>query len=318
MSESIGSPQKELIVIAGPTAAGKTGISLDIADYCQGEIISADSMQIYRGMDIGTAKISAAEMQEIPHHLLDFQDPCEDFSVADYQKLAEEKIAEIKSRGKVPMLVGGTGLYIKSVLQGFIFPQMEIDQDWRERKAAEAEERGSEKLHQELAEVDPLLAERIHPNDARRIIRGLEVYRLTGKRASAFHREARERGPKYHALKIGITRDREELYQRIEARVDRMFTAGLVKEVKELLDNGCREEMTSMQGLGYKEVLGYLEGDYSLEECKGLIKRNTRNYAKRQLTWFRRDQEIIWYNLSQLPYRDALERIKEDIARKFF
>lgn len=312
-----GREKKELVVIVGPTAVGKTRLSLDLADRFKGEIISADSMQIYRGMDIGTAKVSKDEMRGIPHHLLDFVDPQQEFSVADYQELAEKKIKEIQAREKIPFMVGGTGLYIRAVLKGFVFPPMDIDYDWRQKKAEEAEKFGSEKLHHELERIDPELAKKIHPNDIKRIIRGLEVYYQTGKKASYFRQLAKNRGEKYRTLKIGLERDRDELYERIEIRVDRMLEGGLVEEVKKLMAQGCHEGMTSMQGLGYKEILGYLKGEYSLEKARYLLKRNTRHYAKRQLTWFKKDPDIHWYNLSQHDYQEVLNQISQKIRLNF-
>lgn len=306
-----------LLVILGPTAAGKTRLSLELAREVRGEIISADSMQIYRGMDIGTAKASLEKRRTIKHHLIDIVDPDQEFSVADFQKRVDRLIPQIIARGHLPMLVGGTGLYIKAVVEGFLFPEMESDPKLRKKLKQEAEEYGNQYLHNQLKEIDPELADKLHPNDLRRIIRGIEVYQQTGKTITYFKKKQAEKPSRYRALKIGLIRDREELYARINKRVDLMIEEGLVDEVKGLLKKGYDLSSTALQGLGYKEIIGYLKGEYDLNEAIRILKRNTRYFAKRQLTWFKRDPDIHWFNLSKLDQQEVYEGVLKLIDNFF-
>lgn len=298
-----------LLVITGPTAVGKTELSIKIARKVKGEIISADSMQIYKKMDIGTAKITKEDMKEIPHHMLDIVEPDYDFSVAEYQEYVDKLIPEIINRGAIPILVGGTGLYIKAIVEGFLFPEMPNDLKLREKLEKEAKEHGNEYIHQQLEKIDPQMAKKLHPNDLRRVIRGIEVYQQSGKTITYFRKKQEEKPERYHSLKIGLTRDREELYQRINQRVDIMMKEGLIEEVKELINSGYNIGETALQGLGYKEIISYLNGDYSIDEAARIIKRDTRHFAKKQLTWFRRDDKINWFNLSQLNKKEVYDNI---------
>lgn len=287
-----------LVVITGPTAAGKTEVGINVALACGGEIVSADSMMVYRGMDIGTAKPSVSEMLGVPHHLIDVVDPDEEFSVARYQQLAEERIAGILERNRLPLLVGGTGLYIRSVVEDYRFP-VRADQQLRSRLQETAELYGSARLHRHLAVVDPVTAQRLHPNDHRRIIRALEVYYQTGIPFSR-HSGHRDGGTvKYRPLMFGLNMERARLYQRIEERVDAMVRAGLVEEVQALLEKGYGPELVAMKGLGYKEIADCLRGTSTLEETIHILKRNTRRFAKRQLTWFRGDKRIRWLDVNE-------------------
>ncbi|MCK8827787.1 tRNA (adenosine(37)-N6)-dimethylallyltransferase MiaA [Natroniella acetigena] len=299
-----------LVALVGPTAVGKTKLSLALAQQLEGEIISADSMQIYRGMDIGTAKVGPEEQEIVPHHLIDIVDPDQEFSVADFQERVDQLIPKIYQRGKLPMLVGGTGLYVKAVIEGFLFPEMETDWELRERLEKEAEKEGTEHVHNKLAEVDPALAEKLHPNDLRRVIRGIEVYQQTGQTITYFKEEAKKRPPRYQAVKVGLRRERENLYQRINQRVDLMIKEGLVEEVRELYQQGYDRELVSMQGLGYKELIGHFDGEYDLEEAIRLIKRDTRHFAKRQFTWFKRDDSIHWFDVEEYQFEDLLIEVK--------
>ncbi|WP_035571783.1 tRNA (adenosine(37)-N6)-dimethylallyltransferase MiaA [Halonatronum saccharophilum] len=309
--------REPLLAIVGPTAVGKTRLSLQLAQDLKGEIISADSMQVYKGMDIGTAKASKKEQELVPHHLIDIIDPKEEFSVADFQEKVDGLIPQIYNKGKLPMLVGGTGLYVKSVIEGFIFPEMETNWDLRESLEEEAKELGNQHIHNKLREVDPDLADKLHPNDLRRVIRGIEVYKQTGKTTTHFKRLAQERKPRYKALKIGLKRDRESLYRRINKRVDLMIEEGLLEEVRELYNKGYHRDLISMQGLGYKEILAYFEGEYDLKEAIRLIKRDTRHFAKRQFTWFKRDKSIKWFDVDRYEFENLLIEVKKMVNNKF-
>ncbi len=308
--------REKIAAIVGPTAVGKTKLSLRVAEDLEGEIISADSMQIYKKMDIGTAKPSPKEQARVPHHLIDFVDPAEEFSVAQFQERADEIIPKISERGKLPMLVGGTGLYVKALLEGFMFPEMEKDWDLRERLEQEAEEKGTEYLHNKLKEIDPQRAEEVHPNDVQRVVRAIEVYQQTGKTFTHFKQQAQARPPRYQAVKIGLRREREELYERINQRVDQMIDEGLVEEVKELYQADYDRDLIAMQGLGYKELIDYLTGEYDLEEAIRLIKRDTRHFAKRQLTWFKRDDSIHWFDVSEYKIEDLVAEVETLITEQ--
>ena len=307
--------REQILALVGPTAVGKTKLSLRLAQDLKGEIISADSMQIYKGMDIGTAKASREERDLVPHHLIDIVDPDEEFSVADFQEEVDELIPKIDQQGKLPMLVGGTGLYVKSVIEGFIFPDMEKDWDLRNRLEEEAEEKGTEYVHDKLKEIDPKLADKLHPNDLRRVIRGIEVYRQTGKTSTHFKEKAKERPPRYDAVKIGLFREREKLYERINKRVDQMIDQGLIEEVRSLYQQGYDLELTSMQALGYKQLINHFEGEYDLEEAIRLIKRDTRHFAKRQLTWFKRDDDIKWFDVGEYEFEELVTAVKSEISK---
>ncbi|MFO7153400.1 MAG: tRNA (adenosine(37)-N6)-dimethylallyltransferase MiaA [Caldicoprobacter oshimai] len=298
--------KKPLVVIVGPTAVGKTRLSIELAKALNGEIVSADSMQIYRYMDIGTAKPTAEERQGIPHHMMDIIDPGQEFSVAEYQRLATQAIDDIHSRNKLPIVVGGTGLYIKSLLYPMNFTDASYDQEFRKELQRQAETMGKEYLHKKLQAVDPKTAARLHPNDVRRVIRALEVYHLTGKPMSEYNQELEKMDYKYNVAMIGLTMDRAKLYERINQRVDEMIEKGLLDEVKQLLDRGYTRDMISMQGLGYKELIDYLQGRVSLEEAIYILKRETRRYAKRQLTWFRAQKDIAWVDVDQFESHEAL------------
>lgn len=307
--------EKPILVIVGPTAVGKTQLAIMVAKMVDGEIISADSMQVYRDMDIGTAKPSLEERAGVPHHLIDIVPPSRDFTVAEYQELAEIAIADINKRGKVPILTGGTGLYVRAVIDGFDFPGSE-DLALREKLAEYARVHGQDALHQKLAEVDPVTAQRLHPNDTRRVIRALEVYQLTGVPLSRHLAKQEGRAQRHPAVMFGLTRDRQELYRRCDLRVDRMLENGLLDEVKRLLDLGFDPRSTALQAIGYKELIGYLEGEYDLEEAVRLLKRNTRRYAKRQFTWFLRDPRIRWINLDDVDWQEAAKLISDTFEKE--
>ena len=301
-----------LPIILGPTAAGKTELSIKLAREFDAEIISADSMQVYKDMDIGTAKVTVDIQNTIPHHMIDILTPDGDFSVADYQKKVDKLIPNIYSRNKLPLLVGGTGLYIKALIEGFLLPEMDNDPDLRKKLRKQAREKGNKYVHNKLAKIDPQLAKKLHPNDLRRVIRGIEIYKQTGKTKTYFIEKQSQNPDRYKALKIGLYREREELYQRINKRVDNMIEQGLVREVKNLLAN-YELSKTAKQALGYKEIIAYLDGQFDLEEALRRIKRDTRHFAKKQLTWFKRDDSINWFNLSSLTeetvYKDCMKLI---------
>lgn len=288
-----------LVVICGPTATGKTDTAVQIAKRMRGEIVSADSMLVYQGMDIGTAKPTAAQMCGIPHYLINIIEPDQEYNAALFQVQARAVIADILKRRKLPLLVGGTGLYIRAVIDNYDFSGSSSEL-YRKELQNEAADHGSALLHQRLQEIDPGAAAKLHPNDTRRIIRALEVYKLTGKPISTFHKIDQPGRPIYNLLMFGLTSDREKLYQRIEQRVDQMIKSGLVEEVQRLLNRGFSPELSSMRGLGYKEIAQYLAGRLSLVQAVDILKRNTRRFAKRQMTWFRRDKRIRWLD----PDRD--------------
>jgi tRNA dimethylallyltransferase len=293
--KNLDSKQK-LLVIIGPTAVGKTKLSIELAHHFNGEIISGDSMQIYKGMDIGTAKIRAEEMEGIPHHLIDILNPSERFSVAEFQILVRDKINEISNRGKLPMIVGGTGLYIQSVIYDYQFSDASGDETFRLQLEDRAKEIGMEALHQELTEIDPESARHIHPNNVRRVIRALEVYHSTGKTMSDIQKEQKP-DLLYETVLVGLTMDREKLYERINTRVDLMIDEGLLNEVERLYQSGLHD-CQSIQAIGYKEMYDYLDGLVALDEAIENLKQNSRRYAKRQLTWFRNKMDVQWFNMT--------------------
>lgn len=294
--------KKPLIILTGPTAAGKTKLSIELARAVNGEIISADSMQVYKHMDIGSAKIRPEEMQGIRHYLVDILEPTEDFNIVMFQNYAKQAIEEIYEKGKIPIMVGGTGFYIQSVLYDIDFHESDEDTVLRVELESLAQEKGAEYLHNMLKECDPNAAEAIHSNNIKRVIRAIEFYRQTGKRISEHNKTEREKQSAYNSCYFVLTDKRETLYANIDKRVDMMLENGLVDEVKRLMDMGCRRDSTAMQGLGYKEMIAYLEDEITLEEAVYIIKRDTRHFAKRQLTWFRRERDVIWVEKDQFAY----------------
>lgn len=297
--------KKPLIVLTGPTAVGKTNLSISLAKAVNGEIISADSMQVYKGMDIGSAKIRKEEMQGVTHYLVDILEPEEEFHIVKFQELAKAALEEIYAKGKIPILVGGTGFYIQAVTRDIDFTQAEQETSYREELEQLAKEKGAEYLHEKLREVDSKSAENIHANNVKRVIRALEFYHQNGTPISEHNEEQKQQTSPYNLAYFVLTAPREILYERIDRRVDQMMEEGLLKEVKSLRERGCHRGMVSMQGLGYKEILAYLEGEYPLEEAVRILKRDTRHFAKRQLTWFRREQDVIWVDKEQFHWNEA-------------
>lgn len=283
-----------LVILTGPTAVGKTALSIALAKGIGGEIISADSMQVYRHMDIGSAKITPEEMAGVPHHLIDVLEPDQEFNVVVFQKLAKRAAAEIDGRGHIPILVGGTGFYIQALLYDIDFTENDEDTALRRSLEELAQREGSEALYERLRAVDPESCESIHAHNIKRVIRAIEFYEKTGKKISEHNREQRQNESPYNFAYFVLTDSRDRIYHRIDERVDLMMAQGLLEEVRVLRESGCRKDMVSMQGLGYKELLSYLEGEISLDEAVYLIKRDTRHFAKRQLTWFRREKEVTW------------------------
>lgn len=292
----------KLVILTGPTAVGKTALSVALAKKIGGEIISADSMQVYRGMDIGSAKVTAEEMQGVPHFLIDEFDPAEEFHVVRFQEYAKRYIREIQERGHIPILVGGTGFYIQAVLYDIDFTENGSDHSYREELEALAKEHGAEYLHTMLASVDPASAEAIHANNVKRVIRALEFYQETGERISEHNEEERQKASPYQFAYFVLNDARDRIYANIDYRVDLMLEHGLVDEVRHLQAQGCTRDMVSMQGLGYKEILDYLDGRCSYEEAVRVLKRDTRHFAKRQLTWFRRERDVIWVDKQEIGY----------------
>ncbi|MDD4583379.1 MAG: tRNA (adenosine(37)-N6)-dimethylallyltransferase MiaA [Eubacteriales bacterium] len=290
--------EKQIVVIVGPTAVGKTEYTLQIAKAMDGEIISADSMQIYKFMDIGSAKPTKEELEMVPHHLVDEVDPRNHWTVAEYQALAKSYINDVFSCGKLPIVSGGTGLYVNSLLYDMDFSVVPKQNNLRKQLEKEALIYGNQWVHNRLKKLDSATAQRIHPNNLKRVIRAIEVWETSGDRIPDFS-QSFVKTKDYQWILIGLTREREQLYQRINKRVDKLLEAGLVEEVERLLAMGLTEENSGMQGIGYKEVIGFLEGKYDKEEAIRLIKRNTRHYAKRQMTWFRRYPGIKWFHLSE-------------------
>lgn len=282
-----------LVVVAGPTASGKTRLAIEIAKVFDGEIVSADSMQIYKYMNIGTAKPTPSEREECPHHLIDFAEPDEEFSVADYTELAHKVIADITARGKLAVMCGGTGLYINSVVNDITFGEIDTDYEMRRELHALAEREGSEKLLEMLAEFDPVSAKRLHPNNLRRIVRAIEFYRITGVPISEHQEMTKRIESRYEPVMLCVNHDRAVLYERINLRVDMMLEEGLLDEVRSVMDMGYTKDMNSMKGIGYKEFMDYYNGVCTLEDAIEAVKQGSRRYAKRQLTWFRRDERII-------------------------
>lgn len=296
--------KRKLIILTGPTAAGKTKLSIELAKAVNGEIISADSVQVYKHMDIGSAKIMPEEMCGIKHYLVDILEPTEDFNIVLFQKYAKEAMEEIYAKGKVPIIVGGTGFYIQSVLYDIDFNESDEDSELRHELENLAAEKGNQFLHDMLKECDPKAAEDIHANNVKRVIRAIEFNRQTGKKISEHNEAERQKESAYDSSYFVLTDERSRLYSNIDKRVDIMLEQGLVEEVKKLLDMGCKRDSVAMQGLGYKEIIAYLAGEISLEEAVYIIKRDTRHFAKRQLTWFRREKDVIWVEKDKFLYDD--------------
>lgn len=309
------SQKNKLIILTGPTAVGKTALSIALAKKIGGEIISADSMQVYKYMDIGSAKISREEMQGIPHHLIDVLMPEEEFNVCRFQEMAKKAMDGIYRRGRIPIIAGGTGFYIQALLYDIDFSAEEDHFSIRTKLEKMAKEKGSEYLHSRLCQVDAASACLIHPNNQKRIIRALEFYELNGYPISEHNQKEREKEAAYDYCYFVLNDTRELLYRRIDDRVDAMLTHGLVKEVQALKDRGCHKGMVSMQGLGYKEILAYLNGEYSLDEAVCMMKRDTRHFAKRQLTWFRRERNVIWVDKPLFQYEE--QKIADFILTEF-
>ncbi len=296
--------RRPLVILTGPTAVGKTKTSIALAKAIGGEIISADSMQVYRGMDIGSAKIRPEEMEGVPHHLIDVLEPEEEFNVVRFQQMTKMAMEEIYAKGKIPILVGGTGFYIQAILYDIDFTENEENTEVRTELEALAEEKGADYLHECLTEVDPESAQQIHANNVKRVIRALEFYRLTGAKISEHNEAQRQKESPYNAAYFVLNDDRTKLYERIDLRVDQMLEEGLVSEVEALKAKGYTRGMVSMQGLGYKEILAYLDGEISLEEAVYILKRDTRHFAKRQITWFKREKDVRWLNKPEFQYKD--------------
>ncbi|AGC67877.1 tRNA dimethylallyltransferase MiaA [Thermoclostridium stercorarium subsp. stercorarium DSM 8532] len=302
---------KTVIVIAGPTASGKTDLAINLALETDGEVVSADSMQIYRYMDIGTAKPTKEEMRGIPHHMIDIVDPGENYSVALYKRDAENCIRDILSRGKLPIVAGGTGLYINSLIYNIKFGETVIDEEFRERMRKIAETEGPKVLHEMLEKVDPESAAKIHYNNVKRVIRALEVYEYTKKPISQHQKESRTEPPEFRYLVFILSMDRERLYDRINRRVDKMIQKGLVDEVRRLLKMGYKPGSTALQGLGYKEIIRFLNNELPFEEAIRILKRDTRHFAKRQLTWFRAIKEAVWLEGGEENLEKNTKKIQE-------
>ena len=311
--------KKPLIILTGPTAVGKTKASIQLAKAIGGEIISADSMQVYRHMDIGSAKITSEEMQGVKHYLIDVLEPDEEFHVVKFQQLAKEAMEEIYAKEKIPIVVGGTGFYIQALLYDIDFTENNEDTAYRKELEQIADTKGAEYLHEMLREVDEKSAENIHANNVKRVIRALEFFKQTGQKISEHNEKEREKSSPYAFCYFVLNDKRESLYKRIELRIDEMIKEGLIAEVEALKEKGYAREMTSMQGLGYKEILDYLNGVTSLEEAVYILKRDTRHFAKRQITWFKREKDVIWVNKDEFDYDEEkilaflLEKIKERI-----
>lgn len=304
---------KPLVILAGPTAVGKTELSIRLAKRINGAIISADSMQIYKYMDIGSAKIMPDEMEGVKHYLIDELDPSDEFNIVRFQQMAKDALKEIYANGQIPIVAGGTGFYIQALLYDIDFTHQDSDEAFRKEMADYAAEYGAEALHEKLKEIDPVSYKTIHANNTKRVIRALEYYRMTGQPISAHNEQEHQKVSPYNFAYFVLTDDRKHLYDRIDYRVDLMMKKGLVDEVKKLYDMGYHKDMVSMQGLGYKELLSYLNGECSLEEAVYIIKRETRHFAKRQLTWFRRERDVIWLDKSAYQYND--QRILTDMCR---
>lgn len=304
--------ENRVLVISGPTGIGKTALSVKIAKILNTEIISGDSMQIYRGMDIGTAKITSEEADGIKHHLVDILNPDEEYSVAEFKELTNKIIHDLHKAGKIPMIVGGTGLFIDSIIKNLNFSQSMKDDEFRNEMEALAKEKGNEYVHDMLKMIDPISAQKIHMNNIKRVIRALEVHKTTGEKLSSF-KDTEGLNPDYNVFYYYLNMDRQKLYDRINLRVDEMITKGLEFEVKTLLNAGLTLNNQSMQGIGYKEMIAYIKGESSLEAAVSSIKQASRNYAKRQLTWFRNDKFAVELNKDSMGEDEIIDRILTDL-----
>lgn len=304
--------KKTVIAIVGPTAVGKTALSIEIAKKFNGEVISGDSVQVYKGMDIGSAKVTAEEMEGIPHHLLDIKNPDEDYTAADFKVQVASLVEEITSRGRLPIIVGGSGLYIQAALYDYNFPDIKKDEEATARLEKEVDTLGIEGVFERLKQIDPEQAKKIHPNNIRRVIRALEIYETTGKTKSAWEKEQTFESP-YNVIFIGLEMERERLYERINYRVDLMMEQGLIDEVQTLYNQGYKDT-DAMRAIGYKELIPYLEGKEALEDAIETLKRNSRRYAKRQYTWFRNKLDISWYSVTPENKNEKFSMIIQKIA----
>ncbi len=298
--------KKPLIILTGPTAVGKTALSIKLAKAVNGEIISADSMQVYKYMDIGTAKIEKDEMQGVKHYLIDVLSPEEEFNIVKFQTLAKEAIEEIYAKEKIPIIVGGTGFYIQSLVYDIDFKENDGDKTIRESLEVEADLIGPDAMHEKLKRIDPKAAEVIHPNNIKKVIRALEFFKQTGELISLHNEEERKKESPYNFSYFVLNQSRDVLYERINRRIDKMVEMGLLKEVEFLKEKGYDKSLVSMQGLGYKEILDYLDGSLTLEEAIYILKRDTRHFAKRQVTWFKREKEVIWLSKDECPDENAI------------
>lgn len=305
--------KQPLIILSGPTAVGKTALSIELAKRVNGAIISADSMQVYKHMDIGSAKIMPEEMDGVKHYLIDELEPSEEFNIVVFQQKAKAALKEIYANGQIPIVAGGTGFYIQALLYDIDFDNQDCNEEFRAELEQIAKEQGNEVLHARLREIDPVSAEKIHANNVKRVIRALEFYHLTGKPISEHNEAEQQKESPYNFAYFVLTDDRENLYKRIDMRVDIMRENGLVEEVQKLKEMGYHRDMVSMQGLGYKEILDYLDGKCTLDEAIYVLKRETRHFAKRQLTWFRREREVIWLDKKEYNYDE--KAILEDMCR---
>ena len=310
--------KRPLVILTGPTAVGKTALSIGLAKKIGGSVISADSMQVYRHMDIGSAKIRPEEMEGVPHYLIDVLEPKEEFHVVRFQELAKQAMEEIYEQGRIPIVAGGTGFYIQALLYDIDFTESSEDKDYRRQLNDFAAQYGEEALHQKLEKVDEKAAEQIHPNNRKRVIRALEFYHLTGKKISEHNEEERKKESPYRYAYFVLNDDRQRLYGRIDHRVDQMLEDGLVEEVQKLKKMGCTRDLVSMKGLGYKEILAYLEGEMPLDEAVRVLKRDTRHFAKRQITWFKRERDVIWVPKQDFHYDEQkiLEFLLENLKKR--
>lgn len=310
--------KRPLIILAGPTAVGKTAASIRLAKAIGAEIISADSMQVYRHMDIGSAKIRQEEMEGVPHYLIDVLEPEEEFNVVRFQQMAKAAAEEIYVKGKIPLVAGGTGFYIQALLYDIDFTENDGDTSYRRSLEKTAEEKGGEYLHAMLREADPKAAEEIHPHNIKRMIRALEFHHQTGGKISEHNEAEREKSSPYDFAYFVLTDERSRLYERIDRRVDKMMEEGLLEEVRYLKERGVKRESTAMQGLGYKELYAYLDGECTLEEAVRIIKRDTRHFAKRQLTWFKRERDVIWADKSVIGQSDdaVVDFIRKELKNR--
>lgn len=298
--------KEDLLIFMGPTAIGKTGLSINLAKKLNGEIISSDSMQIYKHMNIGTAKITKKEMDNIPHYLIDIINPDEEYTVSNYQEDATKYITDINQRNKLPIVVGGTGLYINSLVYKLNFARIPPNEELRNKYESLAEEYGNLYIHNKLTKIDRISSSKININDRKRVIRALEIYDITGKTMSEYNQNFRQENDKYNLVMICLNMDRESLYERINKRVDIMIEEGLIDEVKKILKLGYSKDSVALQGIGYKEIISFLDGNINLDSAIEKIKQGSRNYAKRQVTWFRRDKRIKWINIDDFDDIDDL------------